>query len=122
MNSSTTDSALKEPTSFDTFLQLDIRVGTILAASLPDWSEKLIELRVNFGPVIGERTIFAGLRRWYVPEDFIGKQSIFLVNLPPRKMGPGVSEGMIMAADADDNQAPSVLLFESLAPDGACLH
>lgn len=113
---------VKDLTTFDTFLQLDIRVGTVIAASLPDWSEKLIELRVNFGEAIGERTIFAGLRRWYTPEDFIGKQSIFLVNLPPRKMGPGVSEGMIMAADADDNEAPSVLLFEGLAPDGASLH
>ncbi len=113
---------IKESTSFETFLNLDIRVGTIVEATLPDWSEKLIELHVHFGEAIGQKTIFAGLRKWFTPADFIGKQSIFLVNLPPRKMGPGVSEGMILAADGDDNQPPSVLLFESLAPDGACLH
>jgi len=113
---------MSETIDFSAFAQVDIRVGSIIEASLPDWSEKLIELKVDFGEEIGQRTILAGLRQWYQPEHFQGKQSLFVVNLAPRKMGPGVSEGMILAADGDDNQPPSVLLWESLAPAGARLH
>lgn len=113
---------MSETIDFATFSQVDIRVGTIIQATLPDWSEKLIELTVDFGPEIGQRTILAGLRRWLSPEDFQGKQSIFVVNLPPRKMGPGLSEGMILAAGGDDNEPPSVLLWEDLAPAGSRLH
>jgi methionine--tRNA ligase beta chain len=107
---------------FDQFLAVDIRVGTILQASLPDWSDKLIELKVDFGQEIGQRTILAGLRKWYQPEDFIGKQSIFVVNLEPRRMGPGVSEGMILAAQDDQPEStPQLLLQSNLAPAGSRL-
>lgn len=111
--------------TFNDFLKLDLRVGTILTVSVPEWSEKLLELRVDFGSEIGERTILAGIRKWYQPEQLEGKQSLFIVNLPARKMGEGVSEGMLLAADAqgaDDKDEPVVLLFDSLAPAGSRLH
>jgi methionine--tRNA ligase beta chain len=111
-----------DPIDFSTFTQIDMRVGTILDAQLPDWSEKLIELTVDFGEELGKRTIFAGIRAWYQPEDLVNKQSVFVVNLPPRKMGPGISEGMLLAAGGDDNSAPSVLLFDGLASPGDRLH
>ncbi|HQM16069.1 MAG TPA: hypothetical protein PLM16_02585, partial [Candidatus Woesebacteria bacterium] len=47
------------------FAKLDLRVGLVKEASLPDWSEKLIELKVDFGEELGERKILAGLRKWY---------------------------------------------------------
>lgn len=90
---------MKPTITFPDFEKLDIRVGTILTASLPEWSEKLIELQVDFGEEIGMKTIFSGIRAFFQPEDLQGKQSIFLINLPPRKMGPGVSEGMMLLAD-----------------------
>lgn len=113
---------MSEVIDYSVFSQVDIRIGKILSASLPEWSEKLIELKVNFGEEIGDRTILAGLRQWYSPEDLQGKQSVFVVNLAPRKMGPSVSEGMILAAGGDDNQPPTVLLWENLAEPGDLLH
>ena len=112
---------MSETIDFSTFAQVDIRVGRIVEASLPDWSDKLIELHVEFGAEIGQRTIFAGVRQWFSPEELQGKQSLFVVNLAPRKMGPAVSEGMMLATD-NDNQEASVLLWEDLAPNGARLH
>lgn len=92
---------MKPTIEFSDFDKVDIRVGTITEVSLPDWSEKLIELKVDFGEEIGIRTIFSGIRAFFQPQDLQGKQSVFLVNLAPKKMGPGVSEGMMMLADGD---------------------
>lgn len=84
------------------FAQVEMRVGKVVAASLPEWSEKLIEQKVDFGPVIGEKTIFSALRAWYKPEDFVGKKFVYATNLLPRKMGPAVSEGMIIAVERQE--------------------
>lgn len=111
----------QETINFNDFLKVDIRVGTIVDAQLPEWSEKLVQLTVDFGD-LGERNILAGIRKWYQPADLIGKQSLFVVNLEPRKMGPEYSEGMLLAADQDDKGTPAVILFENLAPKGTRLH
>lgn len=109
----------KPTVTFADWEKLDIRLGTILAASNPEWSNKLIELTVDFGPE-GQKTIFTGLRAWYAPEDFAGKQALFIINLEPRKMGPGVSEGMLVSLcdSTDGNSPPRVLLLEDLAAAG----
>ncbi len=111
---------MKSLIEFTDWQKLDIRLGSILAASNPEWSNKLIELRVDFGEA-GERTIFTGLRAWYEPEFLVGKQALFIINLPPRPMGPSVSEGMLLSLDtksADGNLRPTVLWLENLAPAG----
>ena len=64
------DLALKPTISYDEFSKLDIRAGTVIEASLPDWSKKLIRYIVDFGP-LGKRTLFSGIRAWYSPEDLI---------------------------------------------------
>ncbi len=70
---------------------------------VPEWSEKLIQETADFGPEIGTRTIFSGIQKWYKPEDLIGKKYVFVVNLAERRMGDGVSQGMmIMAVDVND--------------------
>lgn len=112
---------MKPTITFSDWDKLDIRLGTILTASNPEWSNKLIELRVNFGEE-GERTIFTGLRAWYQPEQFVGKQALFIINLEPRKMGPSFSEGMLISlADpsSDGKNPPAVVLFDDVAPPGA---
>lgn len=101
---------------------MDIRLGTIVEASNPEWSNKLIELHVDFGAELGERTIFTAMREFKSPEDFAGKQALFLVNLPPKKMGESESQGMILALDpanADSNSEPVMLLFDNIAPNGS---
>lgn len=97
---------MKDTITYDDFAKLDIRVGQIVAATVPEWSEKLIELNVNFGEEIGERTILAGVKAWYDAEFFQDKKGIFIVNLAPRKMGPSESQGMMLMCDTSDKPEP----------------
>ena len=90
--------------SFDDFKKLDIRIGEVVEAKVPDWSHWVMKLTVDFGDPPaggGQRIIFAGIMHFYKPEDLIGKQFPFLVNIEPRKIGPegDMSEGMMLAAD-----------------------
>lgn len=112
---------MKPEIIFQDWMKIDVRVGTIVEALNPEWSNKLIELHVDFGDEVGARTIFTGMRRWKTPEDFVGKQSLFLINLPPKKMGEAMSQGMIVALDGptgDGNSEPVLLLFDNIAPNG----
>ncbi len=96
--------ALKETVAFDDFAKMDIRIGEIVAAEKMEKSKKLLKLQVNDGFVT--RTILSGIAEHFAPEDLIGKQVTFLVNLAPRKMMGIESEGMIlMAEDADGSLA-----------------
>ena len=87
------------PISFDEFAKVDLRVATVLQAEAVAGADKLLRLRVDIGRE--ERTIFAGIRQSYAPEELIGKQVIVVANLQPRKMRFGVSEGMLLAAGPD---------------------
>lgn len=86
--------------AFSDFQKLDIRVGTVIEATVPEWSHWVMKLRVDLGPEIGERIIFAGIMKFYKPEELVGKQFPFVVNLAPKKMGPegDFSQGMMLAA------------------------
>lgn len=103
---------MKAVIEYPDFDKLDLRVGKVVAAAAPEWSRKLIELTVDFGDEIGNRTILSGVRQWYQPEDFIDNQYIFVVNLAERKMGEGVSQGMMLMGDTEDKPVP----FEISAP------
>ena len=90
---------MKETINYDEFDKLDIRTGRVVEAKSPEWSEKLLEFEVDFGKEIGKRTIFAGIKKWYDPEFFKGRMYIFVVNLAEKKMGQGVSQGMMLMVD-----------------------
>ncbi len=92
---------LRPPIDFETFMRVEMRVGKVLEASLPAWSDKLIEQKVDFGP-LGVKTIFSALRHCFGVEDFIGKKFVYVTNIPARKMGPAESQGMIVAVDKGD--------------------
>jgi methionyl-tRNA synthetase len=87
--------------SIETLSQVEIRIGTITAVSIPEWSKKLLQLEVDFGPEIGQRTIFSGIKQWYQPAELLGLQAPFVVNLAPKKMGEALSHGMMMMADGE---------------------
>ena len=108
---------MKSSITYPDFDKLDIRVGTIVDASLPDWSRKLLRFEVDFGAEIGQRVIFSGIKEWYDPAEFVGKQYVFLVNLEPKKMGDqgDVSQGMMMMADGDK---PIPLILAEPATNG----
>lgn len=87
----------KSTTSFEDFQQMDIRVGTIVAAEKIKKAKKLLKLTVDTG--LDKRTVVSGIALFYKPEDIIGKQVSILINLAPRKMMGIESQGMILMAE-----------------------
>ena len=80
----------------DDFAKMDIRIAKILSAELVEGADKLLKLTVDIGDA--QRTIFAGIRSAYTPDQLTGRLTIVLANLKPRKMKFGTSEGMVLAA------------------------
>ncbi|HLD50724.1 MAG TPA: methionine--tRNA ligase [Patescibacteria group bacterium] len=93
---------MKLTVTYDDFSKLDIRVGTVVSAEIPEWSGKLLQFQVDFGSEIGIKTIFSGVKKWYQPGDFVTKQFLFIVNLQEKKMGDSASQGMMLMAIKDD--------------------
>lgn len=100
--------------------KLDIRVGTFVSVEPVEGSEKLYKEIVDFGPDLSTRQILSGIQKHFTPEDLIGKQALFIVNLGPRQMMGLESQGMLLATD---NENGVVLLSpETPVPNGAQIH
>ena len=98
--------------------KLDIRVGTILSVEEVADSDKLMLLRVSFGD--HERRIIAGIKEEREdPQEIVGKQALFVVNLPPRRMRGAVSEGMLFDIGYADGLKPVLAMTEKTIEDGA---
>ncbi len=94
------------------FEKVDIRIGTVTEASVPEWSHWVMRLKVDLGEELGEKICFSGIMKFFKPEDLVGKQFPFVVNLEPRKIGPEkeLSEAMmIMAVPGEDEETPTIL-------------
>ncbi len=102
--------------SIDEFAKVELRVGTVLEAEEVAGSEKLMKLKVDLGEV-EPRQILAGIKKWYEPSDFIGKQVIVVANLEPRMMMGLESQGMMLAASCDDK--PIFLTVSEQVPSGS---
>jgi methionyl-tRNA synthetase len=101
--------AASDRISIDDFSKVDLRVAKIVAADHVEGADKLLRLTVDLG---GEtRTLFAGIKSAYDPAQLVGRLTVVVANLAPRKMKFGTSEGMVLAASGD---GPGVYL---LAPD-----
>jgi len=110
-------SPVKENISFDVFEKLDIRVGTIVAVSDVVKSNKLIKLTVDFGD--HTRSILAGIKQERAnPQEIEGKQALFVLNLPERKMAGEVSQGMLFDIGYADNITPCLAVPEMPVPNG----
>lgn len=97
---------------FTDFEKVDIRIGTVVKADVPEWSHWVIRMEVDFGEEIGIKKCFSGIMKFFGPKDLEGKQFPFVVNLEPRKIGPDkeLSEAMmIMAVPKEDEETPTVL-------------
>ena len=82
--------------NFEDFAKIDLRIARIVSAEHVEGAEKLLKLTLDLG---GEtRTVFAGIKSAYVPENLAGRLTVMAANLAPRKMKFGVSEGMVLAA------------------------
>ena len=111
-----------ETVTIQDFQKLDIRIGTVVEAEVPKWNHWVIKLTVDLGKEIGKKTIFAGIMKFYKPEDLIKKQVPVVVNLEPKRIGPegDTSEGMVlMAVEKEDEETPPTLLtVDKKVPNG----
>ena len=76
---------------------MDLRVARIIDARHVDGADKLLQITVDAGEG-RPRTVYAGIKAAYAPEDLVGRLAVLVANLAPRKMRFGVSEGMVLAA------------------------
>src|ERR1700687_2332251 len=111
-----TPAPIKPIVSLEVLNQVDIRVGTIASVADVPNSDKLLQLRVSFGD--HERTIVAGMKTERAnPQEIVGKQALFVVNLEPRKMRGVLSEGMRFAMRYADGVLPVLAMPENPVPD-----
>src|SRR5256885_8471348 len=102
--------AAAPPISIDDFSKVELRIAKIVNAEHVDGADKLLKLTLDIGDG-RHRTVFAGIKAAYKPEDLVGRLTPMVANLAPRKMKFGLSEGMVLAASGD---GPGIFL---LAPD-----
>jgi len=96
--------------TIEDFAKLDIRIGKIIEAKEVTGSDKLIRCLVDFGE-LGKRVIFSGIKKWYKPDDLVGKLLPYVVNLKPRKMFGEESQGMLIAAVVEINDEKEAVLL-----------
>ncbi|PIV00957.1 hypothetical protein COS54_01945 [Candidatus Shapirobacteria bacterium CG03_land_8_20_14_0_80_39_12] len=88
---------MQKPTiTYSDFAKLDLRVGTIVECLAVEKSEKLLNLTVDLGAELGERTILSGIKKYFEPEKLVGTQVLILANLESKKMMGLESQGMIL--------------------------
>ncbi|MBV8205668.1 MAG: tRNA-binding protein [Acidobacteria bacterium] len=112
-----TPAPVKPTISPELLNQIDIRIGTIESVSeVPD-SDKLVAICVNFGD--HRRTVLAGIKRERSnPREIEGRQALFVVNLPPRKMAGMISEAMLFDVGYPDGVTPVLAVPEAAVPNG----
>ncbi|WP_277189573.1 methionine--tRNA ligase [Caballeronia sp. BR00000012568055] len=107
--------APKEEESFisiDDFAKVDLRIAKIVDCKAVEGSDKLLQLTLDVGEE-KTRNVFSGIKSAYKPEDLVGKLTVMVVNLAPRKMKFGLSEGMVLAASAANEKAePGLYILE----------
>lgn len=107
--------------TFDDFLAVDIRVGTVTRAEpFPEARKPATKLWVDFGGEIGTRKSSAQIMAHYTPETLIGKQVLAVVNFPPRQIGPVRSEILVLGLH-DDADGVVLLSPDHPVPNGARL-
>jgi len=109
--------ALKPLVDLAALEALDIRVGTIVRIEEISRSDKLMKLRVDFGDHL--RTILAGIKKERShPREIEGRQALFVLNLPPRKMAGEISEGLLFDIGYADGLTPVLAVPERPVPNG----
>lgn len=112
--------SVKETITYDDFAKLDLRVGTVVACEPHPNADRLLKVQVDLGPELGRRQVCAGVRGMYEPEALVGRQIVIVANLAPRKLRGEDSEGMLLAASADE-QRVVLLQPEAEVPAGSAV-
>ena len=103
--------------AIDDFAKVDLRIARIAEASHVEGADKLIRLSLDLGP-LGTRQVFAGIKSAYDPATLVGRLTVMVANLAPRKMKFGMSEGMVLAASDDSGEVPGLFI---LSPDSGAI-
>ncbi len=104
------------PITIEDFGKLDLRIARIAEASHVEGADKLLRLSLDLGP-LGTRQVFAGIKSAYAPDKLVGRLTVMVANLAPRKMKFGLSEGMVLAA-SDERGGPFLLAPDAGAEPG----
>lgn len=105
--------------TIEDLIKVELVVGTIVQCEIVEKSEKLLKMQVDLGDK-GTRQILAGIRQSYAPEELIGRQGLFVINLKPRKMAGLESQGMMLIAQ-DATGKPQLMDPAQLVPNGTRL-
>ena len=115
------DSPAAGPITYDDFLAVDIRVGTIVEAQpYPEARKPALKLTIDFGGTIGRKRSSAQITRHYQPEELVGRQVLAVVNFPPRQIGKFMSQVLTLGFPADDGSVVLIAPTQSV-PNGGKL-
>ncbi|MEI4507896.1 tRNA-binding protein [Sphingopyxis sp. CCNWLW253] len=115
------DTPAATPISFDDFLRVDIRIGTIVEAEpFPQARKPAFKLKIDFGPAIGVKKSSAQIVDRYALEELAGRQVAAVVNFPPRQIGKYMSEVLTLGF-ADEEGAVILFAPDRAVPDGSRL-
>jgi methionyl-tRNA synthetase len=104
--------AIANTVNIDDFAKIDLRIARIVNCEQVEGSTKLLRLTLDVGEG-RHRNVFSGIKEHYDPASLVGKLTVMIANLAPRKMKFGISEGMVLAAsDADEAATPGVFLLD----------
>ena len=108
--------------TFDDFLKVDIRVGSIIKAeTFPEARKPAYKLWIDFGPSIGTRKTSAQITDNYLPTELVGRQVMAVVNFPPRQIGPFMSEVLTLGVTYNKG-AVTLLGPDKKIPNGGRMH
>jgi methionyl-tRNA synthetase len=103
--------AIAELVNIDDFVKVDLRVARISNCERVDGADTLLRLTLDVGEG-RHRNVLSGIKSAYDPADLVGKLTVMIANLAPRKMKFGVSEGMVLAASDADRSSPGIFLLD----------